>query len=249
MNDTLCPWQIQIQGSQLDLEHLVNHFTSAPFLVRKDDRAPGFLYESEAFHSCTTSQEVIAIAERDLLILSGVLKLLRDSPEVLRAGAVYHTNAAGSRDVFVHLSEALQVRVEVGVVGVTITDSQGNVVSVPPPPPRTIAVTNLAWTDIAVAKVMRLLAAPDSKSWVSLYRIHEVVEDDAGGEHALKKRAWGSARDLKRFKHSANSVTVAGDRARHGKEQDMPPSQPMSLDEADAYVNYLLEAWLASKGA
>jgi hypothetical protein len=249
MSTSLSPWQVQIQGAQFDLEHLAKYFASAPMLVRTDDRAPGFLYESEKFLSCATSEEVLEVAGQELLILSGILKLIRDSTEPLCTGAVYRANAAGGRDVFVHIHEGVHARAEAGIVGVTITDKEGNVVSVPPPPPRTVALSKLALADDAVGKVMRLMAAPDSDSWVSLYRMHEVVEADAGGEHLLKQRAWGSSRDLKRFKHSANSVTVAGDRARHGKESDQPPTQPMSLDEANAYVNYVLHAWLASKGA
>jgi hypothetical protein len=249
MNTNLSLWQVEVQGSQFDLDHLKNYFTSAPMLVRADDRSPGFLYESEKFLTCTRSVEVLEVAAKELLILSGILKLIRDSTEPLRTGAVYRQNAAGGRDIFVHIHEELHARAEAGIVGVTITDMEGNVVSVPPPPPRTIALSKLAFADDAVAKVMRLIAVADSNSWVNLYRMHEVVEADVGGEHSLKKRAWGSSRDLKRFKHSANSVTVAGDRARHGTETGQPPTQPMSIDEANAYVHCVIHVWLASKRA
>jgi hypothetical protein len=81
-----------------------------------------------------------------------------------------------------------------------------------------------------------------------MYRIHEVIEHDLGGENAMKKKGWGSANDLKRFKHSANSVNVGGDEARHGKEIQDPPKNPMSVEEADAYLQYVVQAWLTSKG-
>jgi hypothetical protein len=249
MNASAFPWQVQIQGWGSDLEHLARHFESLPFRVVKDERDGGFVYESDAFTVCSTSEEVLAIAEREFCVLSGVLKLARGSHEPLRAGAVYKPNAAGGRDVFVHLHDTLQIRAELGDVTVTVTDAQGNVVTKPARPPRTIAIARLAATDAAVAKAMRLLSATDSQSWVGLYRIYEVVEADAGGEPAFKKRGWGSAGDLKRFKHSANSVTVAGDAARHGKELSSPPAKPMSSEEATAYVNYVVSPWLASKGA
>ena len=105
----------------------------------------------------------------------------------------------------------------------------------------------LAKTDTSVAKVMRLIAAPDHKSWVGMYRIHEVIEEDVGGEYKLQSRDWGSTKDLKRFKHSANSVSVGGDSARHGKEVEQPPNNPMPIDEAYAYLNYVLQSWLSSK--
>jgi hypothetical protein len=159
---------------------------------------------------------------------------------------VYRRNAAGGRDVFLHIQETLQVRAEFGEV--TVTDADGNVITRPAPPPRTVTIAQLAATDTSVAKAMSLLAAPDHKSWVGMYRIHEVVEADVGSESALKKRGWGSLQDLKRFKHSANSVTVAGDSARHGNEVKQPPKHPMSVDEAAAYLNYVLQSWLSSKG-
>lgn len=249
MNQSPELWQVQVQGWASDLEHLARHFASTSFRVSKDERDGGFLYESDSFAACQTSVEVLKLANDELCVLSGVLKIVRDSPEPLRTGAVYRRNAAGGRDVFLHIQETLHVRAEFGEVTVTVTDAEGNVITRPAPPPRTVTIAQLAATDTSVAKAMRLLAAPDHKSWVGMYRIHEVIEADVGSENALKKRGWGSTQDLKRFKHSANSVTVAGDSARHGKEVDQPPKHPMSVDEAAAYLNYVLQSWLSSKGA
>lgn len=249
MNQLPDLWQLQVQGWTSDLEHLERHFASTSFRVSRNERDGGFLYESDSFAACQTSEDVLKLANDELCVLSGVLKMVRDSPEPLRAGAVYRRNAAGGRDVFLHIQETLHVRAEFGEVTVTTTDADGKVITKPAPPPRTVTVAQLAATDTSVAKAMRLLAAPDHKSWVGMYRIHEVIEADVGSESALKKRGWGSAQDLKRFKHSANSVTVAGDSARHGKEVEQPPKYPMSVDEAAAYLNYVLQSWLSSKGA
>ena len=248
MNTISNQWQVQIQGWASDLEHLERHFAAFPTRVIKDERDGGFLYESTAFAACTTAQEVLDIADQEFAVLSGVLKLVRESPEPLRSGAVYRKNAAGGRDVFVQIRETVQLRAEIGEVTVTVTDSHGNVMTKPSPPPRTVLLAQLAASDAAVAKVLRLQSDEGAKSWVGLYRIYEVVEADVGGQAALAKRRWGSASDLKRFKHSANSVTVAGDAARHGRESEKPPKHPMSPDEAAAYVGYVLQAWLASKG-
>jgi hypothetical protein len=249
MNSNPDLWQVQVQGWASDLEHLARHFTATPFRVSKDERDGGFVCESDSFRACKTSEEVLKLATDELCVLSGVLKMTRDSPESLRTGAVYRRNAAGGRDVFVHIQETLHIRAEIGEVTVTVTDAKGNVITRPAPPPRTVTIFQLAAVDASVAKAMRLLAARDHKSWVGMYRIHEVIEADVGSEHALKERGWGSTQDLKRFKHSANSVTVAGDFARHGKELEQPPAHPMSIDEASAYLSYVLQSWLSSKGA
>lgn len=241
-------WEVQVLGALSDLEHLARHFTSANASVSRDERDNSYLYYSTAFDSCDTSEKVLATADDELAVLSGVLKFVRDSHEPLVTGAVHKHHMDGRRDIFVHIRESIQTRDEFCEVTFTITDAQGNLVQQPSPPPRTVTISVLATQDAAVTKVMRLFAAPDAKTWVGLYRLHEVIEADVGGEHSLQKKNWGSKSDIKRFKHSANSVNVAGDAARHGKEHEHPPSYPMTIEEAVAYVNYLMHAWLSSKG-
>lgn len=243
-------WQVQLNGDVRDLRFLAEVFTTGPRKVLFDETGTGYLYESDSFRSCSTSQEVEELAEGELAILSGILKLERDARDGLKYGAVFRLNPAGGRDVFVSIHESLQVRVEMGAVTAVVTDAVGTVIPQPsPPPPRSAVLLRLASEDRAIAKVLRLLSASDAMTWVGLYRIHEVIEEDVGGQHTLEKRGWGSAEDLKRFKHSANSVQVGGDKSRHGKEPQVPPKNPMTLAEAEPYAKYIVQAWLASKGA
>jgi hypothetical protein len=243
-------WQVQLDGDPRDLEFLAKTFDVGPRKVLRDIQGPGYLYESDSFHPCASSEEVERIAETELATLSGVLKLERDARDALRYGAVYKPNQNGGRDIFVRIRESVHVRVEAGAVIATVTDAAGNVVApLPPPPPRAAVLLALSGADTAVAKALRLLGAPDVMTWVGLYRLHEVIEAEVGGQHTLEKMGWGSAQDLRRFKHSANSVQVGGDHARHGKEPQTPPTKPMTLAEAEAYVRYIVQAWLAGKGA
>ena len=243
-------WQTQLEGNVRDLQFLAEVFATGPRKVLLDGQGPGYLYESDSFHSCSTSDEVEQIAEVELAVLSGILKLERDARDGLKYGAVYRLNPNGGRDIFVRIRETLELRVEAGAVTAVVTDAAGNVIAQPaPPPPRSAVLLQLAVGDAAIAKVLRLLSAQDAMTWVGLYRIHEVIEEDVGGQHKLEKQGWGSADDLRRFKHSANSVQVGGDKSRHGKEPQVPPKNPMTLAEAEAYGRYIVQAWLASKGA
>ena len=246
MNQVSALWQVQMQGQASDLEHLARHFTSGPFRVLIDERDGCFLCESDLFVACKTPEDVLKRANDELCILSGVLHAVRDSPGPLRAGAVYRHNVAGGRNVFDFIQETACVRSELCEVAEMVRDADGSVIT--SPGSRTVTIAQLARTDIAVAKAMRLLASPDHRSWVGLYRIYEVIEDDVKSECALKRRGWGTEQDRNRFKHSANSVAVAGDFARHGKELGQLPKQPMSLEDADAYLKSLLQSWLSSKG-
>lgn len=243
-------WQMQLEGNVRDLQFLAEVVATGPRKVLLDGQGPGYLYESDSFHSCSTSDEVEQIAEVELAVLSGILKLERDARDGLKYGAVYRLNPNVGRDIFVRIRETLELRVEAGAVTAVVTDAAGNVIAQPaPPPPRSAVLLQLAVGDAAIAKVLRLLSAQDAMTWVGLYRIHEVIEEDVGGQHKLEKQGWGSADDLRRFKHSANSVQVGGDKSRHGKEPQVPPKNPMTLAEAEAYGRYIVQAWLASKGA
>lgn len=242
-------WQVQLEGDARDLEFLETIFSTGPSKVLRDALGPGYLYESDLFHRCCTSEEVGQLAEEELAVLSGILKLERGAREGLRHGAIYRPNPNGGRDVFVRIRDSLQLRIEAGAVTVVVADAAGNTLNVPSPPTRASVLLQLAAADAAIAKVLRLLSAPDAMGWVGLYRIFEVIEGDVGGQHKLERQSWGSAADLKKFKHSANSVKVGGDKSRHGKEPQVPPKNPMTLPEAEGYVGYIVRAWLASKGA
>jgi hypothetical protein len=100
--------------------------------------------------------------------------------------------------------------------------------------------------DVNVAKVLRLLSS-GQPSWVELYRILEVVEQDIRGLKYIAQQGWATDIALRRFKHTANSPTTAGDDARHGKESTRPPTNPMMLSEANALIATILHNWLRTK--
>jgi hypothetical protein len=248
MSDMFNTWQVQVTGSAPALEHLVRHFTKPPLRFSAAALPGQAEFESASFLTCSTVDEVRAIAIRELHVISGVLATDRRSSDVLRLGAVFKSKPEGGRDVFVTVESAAIV-ISGGEVTLTLTrtDSDGRQVVIEPPPPRTVALARLALEDENVGKAMRLVTADDFRSWGGLYRLLDVIEADVGGLRALAALEWGSSADLRRFKHSANSVAVGGDTSRHGKELTTPPSHPMSIDEADRYVRYVLESWLANK--
>jgi hypothetical protein len=83
-------------------------------------------------------------------------------------------------------------------------------------------------------------------AWTDLYRLLEVIEAGAGGADAVVAKDWISKSQLRRFKHSANSVTAAGDQARHGVETTQPPADAMTISEARSLIDILLSRWLGT---
>lgn len=245
----MATWQVQLEGDVSDLEFLTQSTLADGYKVVRDGQHSRYLYESDSFQQCSTSEEVLQRAADELAVLSGLLMLERNARESLRSGAVYRLDADGGKDIFLHLQDSIRVRGEVGSLGAVVTDDSGQVITRPPPASRVASLSKLSSADASVAKVLRLLSAHDAMTWVGLYRIYEVIEDDIGGQHKLEKRSWGTPEDLKRFKHSANSVQVGGDNSRHGKEHQAPPKDPMKLEEAEGYVRLMINNWLAHKGA
>jgi hypothetical protein len=237
------PWEVQLQGSASDLEHLARNFTAGALEVAWSTGDGTFLLRAASFAACSSTDALFAEAIKIATVLSGVLRLVRGSDEPLRVGTAYRTNPQGNREIAVQI-QGLHKRITGGDATVTITDTGGAVI--PPPPARTLSIANLAFTDAAVEKAIRLLAT-DSTTWVGLDRIFEVIEGDVGGVRKLVRRKWTPLRQITRFKDSANTVAVAGEQARHGTAPGAPLERPMSIDEAAAFVNYILHAWLATK--
>lgn len=238
-------WQVQVQGHPSDLDGLEEHSSDSGFRIIKD--VDGFLYESDSFEDCRSSDEVLEIGKNELAILTGALRLEGLCYEPLQIGSVCKTNASGGKEIFVYHQESIQVRA-ICSASLMITDSDGNPIpSEAKQVPRSIKLMALASSKHLVAKALRLKGAIDSKTWVGLYRILEVVIEDVGSETRFLSQGWGSKKDLERFMRSANSDSVAGDDARHGRKDIFPPKEPMTIDEARTYVNYVLESWLASK--
>ncbi len=247
MNKSLNLWRVEVQGSPSDLEYLVGSSVAPSGRFSIGDRGEGYFYESDSFSNCSSEDEILKIAAQELCVLSGVLKWTRYSPEKLRAVAVFRRNATGGRDVFLNIHDEVQVREELRRLADAQAEATCTVTTSSERLPGTSATAWLAANDLSVAKTMRLLVAPDHKSWVGMYRIYEVIAEDVGGERLLKTLGWCLAVDISRFKHSANSAAVGGDTARHGSETKRPPSHPMSIDEAWTCVNSLIDGWLLSK--
>lgn len=101
-------------------------------------------------------------------------------------------------------------------------------------------ITKLMEQNENVKKVMLLVNRPDFKTWVTLYRIYEIIDHDQD----IKKKNWIPKKKRNLFKHTANHPEASGLDARHGFQKEQPPENPMKLDEAIALTNELIDKWL-----
>ncbi len=79
---------------------------------------------------------------------------------------------------------------------------------------------------------------------VNLYKAWEVICDAAGGLHQVVRNGWTDDDERRRFTGTAQSRDELGDAARHASEKYKAPKNPMTLDEARAFVRSVIEAWV-----
>ncbi|MGH7884376.1 MAG: hypothetical protein ACRENO_01630, partial [Thermodesulfobacteriota bacterium] len=63
----------------------------------------------------------------------------------------------------------------------------------------------------------------------------------------IVEKEWTTKKEIKRFKHTANSPSVLGEDARHGEENTQPPLKPMTLLEARQFIEKLIHNWISTK--
>ncbi len=78
-----------------------------------------------------------------------------------------------------------------------------------------------------------------------MYHIYELIMADLGGKQKLSKLA--PLTEWSRFTHSVNHPKVFGDDSRHMKSTEEPPSKPMSLSEAQSFIERAADLWFQQK--
>ena len=174
-------------------------------------------------------------------VLNGIAKLEVENWENIRVAGVAREEPNGTRTQIL-FAESIRSRSRMGG-NLTITRADGGVETTTDNILEAFA--DLASRDINVSRALRLFGSR-TPTWVSLYKVYEIIETevDSGG---LANRSWASKNRIRSFKQTANSVSAAGDEARHGSEPNEPPRSPMSLAEAESLISGLLKNWLRSK--
>lgn len=103
-----------------------------------------------------------------------------------------------------------------------------------------------ALKDEKIFKILKMYGE-NKTSWSDLYNILEVIADDVGGETKIVNKKWAGRKSIERFKHTANSPEILGERARHLVQNTISPKEPMSHREAKFLIRNLMFNWLNYK--
>jgi len=236
-------WEIILGGPETVLEEFTHAFRDpSTRILRAGD---GFVLKVATFADLADARDVRERATPIVESLSGIARLLLQNKESLRIASAVEIRPNGTRNIFVELEPAV-LRITGGLVSLQVPRADGSIEERRPSDPAPAWLVKALDTPEA-ARALRLRDKRDL-SWTDLYRLFEVVVDGAGGTEVIINEGWASRAQLSRFTHSANSVSAAGDLARHGVERTAPPADPMSISEARSLVGILLSRWLG-KGA
>lgn len=234
-------WEVVLRGPESTLEELTHAFQdNENAIVRSQD---GFILRSSRFVTLTNATDVRLEATPIIEALSGISRMLLQSEAPLGIASLSEIRPDGTRNIFVELEPAV-LRVTAGMVVAQVSHLDGSIEE------RRSSDPAPAWLAKALAtpEAARALRLRDHSPllWTDLYRLFEVIVDGAAGAEAIVSAGWASRTQLRRFKHSANSVRAAGDHARHGIEQTTPPTDAMTISEARSLVDILLARWLGN---
>ncbi len=234
-------WQVVVAGSEQDLSLLMDLTGGSGFQFSR--QLGDVVLRSDSFQHHTEASGVKSEAERILASLTGAISLKLGMMLGVRMGTIRRIGPGDQRESYAFASVAI-AHVHVLPPKVTVTRKDGDVETVSPRSD-VDRLIELALRDPVVEKALRLRSSP-TRDWSDLYRLYEIVEHDVGSQTIIQN-GWASRSEITRFARSADSVTAAGDAARHGVERQEPPPKPISLAEASRLIDRILERWLLTK--
>jgi len=233
-------WKVRLSGERDDLEALTSFKGKDWRVAKKDD---GYYLQAAAFAQLNRADDVWTSAEALITIVNGAAKLDSDEFKPVAPDHVARFHDDGHKDAFIFLSETLNLTARMGRPTLLVNGVPQETESWP----NLESWVRLAQRDGNVAKALRIITSRELNP-VNLYKLYEIVRDDVGNESAMIQRNWATRNQLSAFRRSMNHPAASGAGARHARMEEDPPTDPMSEDQARAFVRGLLRAWLTAKG-
>jgi hypothetical protein len=231
-------WWARLEGETFDLEPLAEALGDrSPVQIRQFD-GRHYLRMAE-FDQLTESGDVETRAGEVLRIVNGAARVQYGDNREVRVDAAARVQPDGQIQHFIHASGGIHARARVSA------RAEVNGESVPAAREPTIAeqAVETALNDPQAERALRIFGRDDA-DYRDLYHVLEIAEAAIGS--GIYSDGTVTTAEIRRFKHTANSVHALGDQARHGHEGTHPPSQPMSFAEAQALVGRVLRVWFAA---
>jgi hypothetical protein len=234
-------WCVNLVGDRFDLDLLAAAFSTAELSVRETEGV--YSLRTRALSGIMQSDEGLRIARAVVSHVNGLAKLRfgRAFQGVSVSQVRWVSRATAGSGLAFHVTlDTSVVKARAALCAIADRgDGDADGMSAPRP---TVGEVELAQSNPRVAAALRIFGA-DAAGWIDYYKVLEIIQEDIGGDPA--DRGYASKRQIVRFRRTANSPTVVGDAARHGRDRTEPPLDPMTWEEADSLIRSILAAWLA----
>lgn len=230
-------WQVNLIGDSEDLEYLNRIFHSPDLLVcREKDR---FFLESSSFNNFSDVKDVKRETEKFLTAINATKEIARPSSTQIKRGSIHAIIDDKHRTLYAEGKILVSTKCRGRL---TIIKKDGTIDDSPPESPMTRWIP-LMDSDEKIQRAYRLINH-DYSSYGGLYKIIEVVQED-NFPPVLENGEF--YRDIRRFKHTAESYAAIGESARHAHSRFTSPETPMELSTAKDLVTRIVRKWLDSK--
>jgi hypothetical protein len=226
-------WYLVVRGDDADLSRLREVCARSVEHTLAEEEPGEWRLRSATVESPLGYEEAWP-ALRDLLVrLSDVAAAAGYTRVKVVPGSLGRTRADGASDQFV-FPETIRLRVQVFPPTIVVN---GLV-----PEPMEARLLRLSESNEHLRVALHFLNA--DLSWFNLWKSYEVIRDANGGARSLVVQGWTSQPELERFRKTANTYSATGDAARHAVIGEKPPSNPMSVEDADDFVRGMLSRWV-----
>ncbi len=206
-------WIVKLTGETTDKQFLVDIFKTGG--VRVEKREDGYYLVARDFADLTEASLVKKRAENIVEVLNGLAKVKEENQRPVRVGNIFKLTEGRRRSAYI-FPESIELRARVFPPTVTLVDGKeepdvGD--------PGSQALVKQAEQDSVLAQVLKLIGG--EHTWVSLYKVYELIREDAGGNiDAVDAKGWAKKADLRSFHDTANwHETPHG---RHAKQTTKP---------------------------
>jgi hypothetical protein len=236
---TVTRWLVELKGEQFDLEEFPRWFPDGEnFVVREGDSyyltGPAF----EKFTETTSVRDAAFQVVDELFALASLFVPNLRKPTV-GSRVIREQGGARRQDTVIALGTA-EMRMKAHAPQILV----GGKPVTPQGPTQAQRLLGASRANTHLNTAVMLWADPPH-SWPRLYRILEEIESALG--RTVDAEGICSANERELFRRTANTAEVAGKDARHAAGKFEAPKNPMSLQDADAFVRRMLSAALEKK--
>lgn len=240
MRDGESTWVVIVKGHDRSLEQLARHLMGSVRVVR----GPGGWELTASRLDVAPESDRYQVASELMQSVLGLTRVkLGTRSRSLEFGDLVEVRPDGSRKPH-HYAHAGLATAAAEVVGAGVVTKPDESLSKPPEPWGPILELHERNRRVQAAFAFMAL----EPTWHSLYAALDVVLTDRDTKRRsvlARLRRPNPEQEVSRFKKTAGSFSLYGTDARHGDPDYPPPTKPMSLSEATAFVRDVVDAWLA----